>query len=105
MAFESPRERLSQPDDTLQRLMAKAQVAGRPLPLRIVIQLYDGQQYLSWRGLSWKGIVETFAEGQAFRRGLEACFTLLKRYGVAAWSTWLQEAVKASTKDAAAHTE
>lgn len=67
------------PEDALQRLAAAARAQGKPIRVRVRIDIYDPakRQYLSWAGAHWGVETDQEAAVQGLREALDAVFAKL----------------------------
>lgn len=68
-------------EDSLQKVAATCATKGTPIRMRLPIQLWDGNQYLSWRGEIWKVEAADADEAREIREALTEFFDQLGRRG------------------------
>lgn len=68
-------------EDSLQKVAAICTAKGTPIRMRLPIQLWDGTQYLSWRGEIWKVEAADADEAREIREALTEFFDQLGRRG------------------------
>lgn len=65
------------PDESLHRVAEIMAGKSAPIRMRINIQLWDGQDYVSWKGQTWKLEVANAEEAKQVQQALESFFDLV----------------------------
>lgn len=89
-------------DRSLERVATIARDKGLPLRMRIAISLWDWDQYVAWKGQTWKAEVKDQAEAIELKEALEEFFDLMARVGPAETRRMIAEAMQALQKRNAA---
>lgn len=77
-------EAASASNESLERVAAICLAKNANIRMRLPIQLWDGEQYVSWKGEIWKVEANDAEEAQEIRSALEVFFSKLGQLGAAA---------------------
>lgn len=73
--------------------------AGRPIRLRLPIQLWNGKVYVAWKQEVWKVEVTDVAEAKRLRGVLEMFFTAVHRGGLESMEAYLHDLLASQTQE------
>lgn len=87
-------------ENSLDQVARKCEAKGNAIRMRLPIQLWDGAQYVSYRGQIWKVEASDAAEVRKITEALGLFFDVLARGGVDAMIAGLEAGRDVYTKSA-----